>query len=55
MKVAQAIGDTLRYLSEAAVRLFAPSRDEYPETGVQPFTGEPYSRWVSHSHRQNAK
>lgn len=27
-------------LFEAAIKIFAPSEDDYPETGVQPFTGK---------------
>lgn len=49
MNIIKAIGNTLRYLSEGAMRLFSPSHDKYPETGVQPFSGESYSKWVSHS------
>jgi hypothetical protein len=31
-----------QYISEAAMRIFAPNDDAYPVIGVQPFTGEPY-------------
>lgn len=31
-----------RYISEAVVRIFGPSDDAYPATGVQPFSGEPF-------------
>ncbi|MFQ4141593.1 hypothetical protein [Chlorogloeopsis sp. ULAP02] len=31
----------IRYVSSAAVRIFSPPDDNYPETGVQPFEGEP--------------
>ncbi|MBF2005109.1 hypothetical protein ACF3DV_30320 [Chlorogloeopsis fritschii PCC 9212] len=31
----------IRYVSSAAVRIFSPRDDNYPETGVQPFEGEP--------------
>ena len=27
-------------LFEAAIKIFAPAEDDYPETGVQPFTGK---------------
>lgn len=27
-------------LAEAALRIFSPSNDDYPATGVQPFSGE---------------
>ncbi|GJD19636.1 menaquinone-specific isochorismate synthase [Rivularia sp. IAM M-261] len=29
------------YISGAVVRIFSPRDDNYPETGVQPFEGEP--------------
>jgi hypothetical protein len=32
------------YISEGFVRIFSPTDDAYPPTGVQPFTGEPYHR-----------
>lgn len=31
----------VRYIGEAALRIFGPDKDEYPPTGVQPFEGEP--------------
>ncbi len=31
-----------QYISEAFFRIFSPSDDAYPATGVQPFTGEPF-------------
>lgn len=31
-----------RYISEAVVRIFAPSDDAYPVIGVQPFSGDPF-------------
>ncbi len=30
-----------RYIYDAFVRIFSPRDDDYPETGVQPFEGEP--------------
>ncbi len=30
------------YLSEAVVRVFSPSDDNYPVIGLQPYSGEPY-------------
>lgn len=29
------------YISVAVTRIFAPRDDNYPDTGVQPFEGEP--------------
>ena len=46
MNIFTLIRDTLQYLSEAAGRVFSPSQDTYPNVGVQPFNGEPYSKWV---------
>ncbi|MBF2004874.1 MULTISPECIES: hypothetical protein [Chlorogloeopsis] len=31
-----------QYITEAAIRIFGPSDDAYPNTGVQPFSGDPY-------------
>jgi hypothetical protein len=55
MSILKVVGDALRYLSEGATALFMPNRDEYPDIGVQPFDGEPYSEWVSASDDLNKK
>jgi hypothetical protein len=52
MIIVQVIRDAVQYLSEAADRIFSPSRDEYPAIGVQPFDGEPYSEWVDLSYKR---
>jgi len=39
------LSEMLRYLSEAFMSIFRPA-DVYPEVGVQPFEGEPYSKVV---------
>ncbi|MBH8577992.1 hypothetical protein I8752_34605 [Nostocaceae cyanobacterium CENA369] len=31
----------IQYIAKAVTRIFAPTDDQYPGTGVQPFTGEP--------------
>ncbi|NEO32666.1 MAG: isochorismate synthase [Symploca sp. SIO3C6] len=31
----------LQYIGDGVRRIFGPRDDEYPETGVQPFEGEP--------------
>ena len=31
----------IRYISSAVIRIFSPSDDNYPATGVQPFEGDP--------------
>jgi hypothetical protein len=30
-----------RYIASGAARIFSPDDDNYPKTGVQPFTGDP--------------
>jgi len=30
----------IRYISGAVARIFGPTDDQYPETGVQPFEGD---------------
>lgn len=30
-----------RYISGAVTRIFSPTDDNYPETGLQPFEGDP--------------
>jgi hypothetical protein len=46
MNVLNLVRDAFQYVSEAVVRIFKPANDDYPETGVQPFEGEPFSKWV---------
>ena len=31
----------LRYMATPMARIFGPTDDDYPETGVQPFEGDP--------------
>lgn len=40
-KLIQAPVQLVRYLWEAVSRIFSPSDDRYPPTGVQPFEGDP--------------
>jgi hypothetical protein len=47
MNIFKVFGDAVRYLYEGATGLFSPDRDQYPNIGVQPFSGDPYSEWVS--------
>ena len=42
MKILKWIQDTIQYLWDGVAKLFQPTNDDYPETGVQPFEGEPY-------------
>lgn len=30
----------VKYLSDGVIRIFKPTEDNYPETGVQPFEGD---------------
>jgi hypothetical protein len=34
------IKNTSQYIWKAATRVFSPSDDDYPQSGVQPFSGE---------------
>lgn len=47
MNIVRALRDAISYVYEGVTGLFSPNRDEYPNTGVQPFSGDPYSKWVS--------
>ncbi|AFZ03346.1 hypothetical protein [Calothrix sp. PCC 6303] len=42
MEISKKIANATRYVVEAAMRVFSPTDDRYPNTGVQPFTGTPY-------------
>lgn len=42
MSVVQRVGEFLRSLVESGARMFTPAKDDYPESGVQPFQGDPY-------------
>ena len=44
MKLFNQIKDAFVFLAEAVYRIFSPHDDMYPETGVQPFSGVPYSK-----------
>ncbi len=44
MNISKLLSDMMRYVSEAAARIFSPSDDAYPNIGVQPFEGEPYKQ-----------
>lgn len=48
MKLMNLFTQGIKYLSEAVGRIFAPSDDHYPATGVVPFFGDPYyqSVWI---------
>lgn len=42
MKVFQWLQQLVQYIGGGIRRIFGPSDDDYPKTGVQPFEGEPY-------------
>ncbi|MFB8793239.1 MAG: isochorismate synthase [Microcoleus sp.] len=44
MNLSKSLTNAMRYISEAAIRIFSPSDDQYPSTGVQPFEGTPSKR-----------
>ncbi|MHC5745936.1 MAG: hypothetical protein ACYTXT_29400 [Nostoc sp.] len=35
-----AVQRVIQYVVQAVTRIFAPTDDQYPATGVQPFTGD---------------
>jgi hypothetical protein len=41
MKIFTWIQGTVQYLLNGVSRLFKATDDDYPKTGVQPFSGEP--------------
>lgn len=48
MKLVNLLTQSIKYLSEAIGRIFAPNDDHYPATGTVPFYGDPYyqSAWI---------
>ena len=40
----KALLQVIRYVSAAVLRIFSPSDEQYPATGVQPFEGAPAER-----------
>jgi hypothetical protein len=42
MDIPKTIENITLYFSGAIARIFGPTDDQYPVTGVQPFEGEPY-------------
>ncbi len=47
MKLFDTIAKITQSVIEAVARLFKPSQDDYPETGVQPYTGDPSEETIS--------
>ncbi|NES97112.1 MAG: isochorismate synthase [Desertifilum sp. SIO1I2] len=46
MNIAKSFSEFVQYLLEAATRTFQPNEEEYPEIGVQPYSGDGASEWV---------
>lgn len=44
MSLPKMIDEVLMFMSGAVSRIFGLNDDEYPNSGVQPFTGEPYDQ-----------
>jgi hypothetical protein len=42
MRIRDALQNWVQYFAEGFARIFSPSKDEYPEVGVQPFESETY-------------
>lgn len=47
MKIVAMLDGIAQYFSEAFGMIFSPIDDKYPNTGVQPFDGEPLSEWIN--------
>lgn len=41
MNISRSLANGMRFVSEAVTRIFGPTDDHYPPTGVQPFEGKP--------------
>ncbi|AFY69215.1 hypothetical protein Pse7367_0915 [Thalassoporum mexicanum PCC 7367] len=42
MKMFQYLAQATSFISDAITRIFGPAKDDYPKTGVQPYTGDPH-------------
>lgn len=49
MGAGQKLAGMLQYLWDGAKRIFTATDDNYPETGVQPFEGEPVDPRKQHN------
>ena len=49
MFISKMLSNIAQYISEAVMRIFGPDDDAYPNSGVQPFTGEVYKRRTADS------
>lgn len=48
MKILTWIQNTVQYLFSGVSRLFKPTDDDYPKTGVQPYKDDPYDDPQNH-------
>ncbi len=46
MNILKAISNVIYYLSEGTAILFSPNHDDYPNIGLQPYSGDPCSKWM---------
>lgn len=42
MKITDNMQRLFQYIWDGVSRIFTPSDDEYPDSGVQPFEGDPF-------------
>ena len=49
MFISKMLANMAQYISEAVIRVFTPSDDSYPLSGVQPFTGDIYKKRMADS------
>ncbi|HIK31563.1 MAG TPA: isochorismate synthase [Oscillatoriales cyanobacterium M59_W2019_021] len=49
MESRQNLAGMLQYLWDGVKRIFTARDDNYPETGVQPFEGEPFDEQKQHN------
>lgn len=43
MSIRDTLQNLVQYFAEGFARIFGPSKDEYPEVGVQPFESDTYT------------
>lgn len=50
MSIIKRLQNALQYVWDGAARIFSPADDKYPESGVQPFEGEPFDERKEHTY-----
>lgn len=43
MKLMQLMDQINTFFAEAIAHIFSPSKDVYPQIGIQPYSGDPFS------------